>query len=174
VTFAPDELTGTQKKILDNTLKDLRSGKQSQIGDFSRFALPLIKKVSPQLIAADLVKVQPMTTPSSLPFYLNYLNYRYATQPDGIIAWVDTISPCGMRAKPYGGEIFDPDFNPTNVIFSYKNNTYWFNLNKNRVWHAMAATDWENSSDEIKELVRMKQVPVGDRKELVEALVRMI
>jgi hypothetical protein len=45
------------------------------IADFTRFALPMIRKSYPRLIADNLVGVQPMSTPASLIFYIRY---RYA------------------------------------------------------------------------------------------------
>lgn len=45
------------------------------IANFTRFALPMIRKSYPRLIADNLVGVQPMSTPASLIFYIRY---RYA------------------------------------------------------------------------------------------------
>lgn len=45
------------------------------IADFTRFALPLIRKSYSRLIADNLVGVQPMSQPASLIFYIRY---RYA------------------------------------------------------------------------------------------------
>jgi hypothetical protein len=47
----------------------------ANIADFTRFALPLIRKSYPKLIADNLVGVQPMSQPASLIFYVRY---RYA------------------------------------------------------------------------------------------------
>lgn len=47
----------------------------SNIADFTRFALPLLRKSFSKLIADNLVGVQPMSQPASLIFYLRY---RYA------------------------------------------------------------------------------------------------
>lgn len=47
----------------------------ANIADFTRFALPLIRKSFPKLIADGLVGVQPMSQPASLIFYIRY---RYA------------------------------------------------------------------------------------------------
>jgi len=47
----------------------------NNIADFTRFALPLIRKSYPKLIADNLVGVQPMSQPASLLFYIRY---RYA------------------------------------------------------------------------------------------------
>ncbi len=47
----------------------------ANIADFTRFALPLLRKSYPKLIADNLVGVQPMSQPASLIFYIRY---RYA------------------------------------------------------------------------------------------------
>lgn len=47
----------------------------ANVADFTRFALPLIRKSYPKLIADNLVGVQPMSQPASLIFYIRY---RYA------------------------------------------------------------------------------------------------
>lgn len=47
----------------------------ANIADFTRFALPLIRKSYSRLIADNLVGVQPMSQPASMIFYIRY---RYA------------------------------------------------------------------------------------------------
>jgi hypothetical protein len=47
----------------------------ADIADFTRFALPLLRKSYPKLIADNLVGVQPMSQPASMIFYIRY---RYA------------------------------------------------------------------------------------------------
>jgi hypothetical protein len=47
----------------------------NNVADFTRFALPLLRKSYPKLIADNLVGVQPMSQPASLIFYIRY---RYA------------------------------------------------------------------------------------------------
>lgn len=47
----------------------------NNIADFTRFALPLLRKTYPKLISDQLVGVQPMSQPASLLFYIRY---RYA------------------------------------------------------------------------------------------------
>jgi hypothetical protein len=42
------------------------------IADFTRFALPLIRKSYPKLISDNLIGVQPMSQPASLIFYIRY------------------------------------------------------------------------------------------------------
>ncbi len=53
------------------------------IADFTRFALPMIRKSFPRLIADNLVGVQPMSTPASLIFYIRY---RYAISKGQTVA----------------------------------------------------------------------------------------
>ena len=53
------------------------------IADFTRFALPLIRKSYPKLIADNLVGVQPMSQPASLIFYIRY---RYAISKGQTVA----------------------------------------------------------------------------------------
>jgi hypothetical protein len=44
----------------------------SRVPRFDSFALPLIRRVFPQLTAEQLVSVQPMTSPTALIFYMDY------------------------------------------------------------------------------------------------------
>jgi hypothetical protein len=53
------------------------------IADFTRFALPMIRKSYARLIADNLVGVQPMSSPASLIFYIRY---RYAISKGQTIA----------------------------------------------------------------------------------------
>jgi len=53
------------------------------IADFTRFALPLIRKSYPKLISDNLVGVQPMSQPASLIFYIRY---RYAISKGQTVA----------------------------------------------------------------------------------------
>ena len=43
------------------------------IGQFDKFAFPIIRAIYPTLIANEIVSVQPMSGPTSLVFYLDYL-----------------------------------------------------------------------------------------------------
>lgn len=76
---------GLMAAILENQFNAWNPGNRSMIledqtttaniADFTRFALPLIRKSYPKLIADNLVGVQPMSQPASLIFYIRY---RYA------------------------------------------------------------------------------------------------
>ena len=43
------------------------------IATFEKFAFPLVRAIFPNLVATDLVSVQPMTGPASLIFYLQFV-----------------------------------------------------------------------------------------------------
>lgn len=53
------------------------------VGNFDRFAFPLVRAVFPNLVAQDLVSVQPMDGPVGLIFYFDLL---YATNKGRIVA----------------------------------------------------------------------------------------
>lgn len=56
--------------------------KVAQIGNFLKFAFPMVRAIFPQLIAMDIVSVQPMQGPVSLVFYLDFL---YGTTKGNIL-----------------------------------------------------------------------------------------
>lgn len=81
----PQQKFGLMAAILENQYNSWNPENRSviledqtttaNIADFTRFALPLIRKSYPKLIADNLVGVQPMSQPASLIFYIRY---RYA------------------------------------------------------------------------------------------------
>lgn len=81
----PKQKLGMMAAIFENQLKHWSPAGRSvlfedstttaNIADFTRFALPLLRKSFPKLIADNLVGVQPMSQPASLIFYIRY---RYA------------------------------------------------------------------------------------------------
>lgn len=89
------------------------------IADFTRFALPLIRKSYPKLIADNLVGVQPMSQPASLIFYIRY---RYGISKGQTVAGTQIMRQNtsaqfarqnGWALDPYyssqtvGGQMFD-------------------------------------------------------------------
>lgn len=84
---------GLMAAILENQLNHYNPSNKSviledqtttaNIADFTRFALPLIRKSYPKLIADNLVGVQPMSQPASLLFYIRY---RYALSKGQTVA----------------------------------------------------------------------------------------
>ena len=89
----PTKKFGLMAAILENQYKHSDPKNRSvimedatttgDIADFTRFALPLIRKSYPRLIADNLVGVQPMSQPASLIFYIRY---RYALSKGQTVA----------------------------------------------------------------------------------------
>lgn len=71
--------------MLDNAYKwSLREASDTgNVAAFTTYGFPLIRRVFPNLIANDLVSVQPITMPSAMVFYLDYL---YGTTKAGVTA----------------------------------------------------------------------------------------
>ena len=44
----------------------------TDIVEFKRISIPLVRRIYPQLIANDLVHVQPLAGPAALIYYLNF------------------------------------------------------------------------------------------------------
>lgn len=63
-------------KFLNESIKSENATQRSDLGEFKRFALNLTNVALPNLIAPDLVLVQPM---SSMYGYINYIQYMYGT-----------------------------------------------------------------------------------------------
>jgi len=61
----------------------------SDIATFTKFALPLIRRIYPQSFIYDLVSVQPMNGPTGKAFYLNAL---YGTAKSGTAVTSETIA----------------------------------------------------------------------------------
>lgn len=66
----------TMSFLLENEAKELRKlNEQSTVSDiagFNKIAFPLVRRVFAQLIANEIVSVQPMSLPSGLLFYLDF------------------------------------------------------------------------------------------------------
>lgn len=65
------------KKYLVGDNVVIQRVKPTDVGNFSRLAMPLIRKVYPKLIANDLISVQPMTAPAGV---IAYLKTKYGEQ----------------------------------------------------------------------------------------------
>lgn len=63
--------------MLENTRQLFEAMDEStfmnNIGDFHKFAFPMVRAIFPNLIAMDLVSVQPMMSPTSQVFYLRFV-----------------------------------------------------------------------------------------------------
>ena len=86
--------------LLENTEKAIRNGADkmrimdsrrgfseevriANVGTFDKYVFPIIRTLIPQLAATDLVSVQPMSGPTSLIFFLDYL---YGTTKGAVTA----------------------------------------------------------------------------------------
>jgi len=74
MTWAPE----LSNPSLDTGVIDKIKPGKIVVPEFKNFVMPLIRKVAPQLIAADLVSVQPMTAPAGMIFFQRY---RYGAAP---------------------------------------------------------------------------------------------
>lgn len=61
-------LLENERRYIGNMEEDVRI---QSIGSFEKFVFPIVRAVFPNLIAKDIVSVQPMTGPTSLVFYLD-------------------------------------------------------------------------------------------------------
>jgi len=61
-------LLENEARYINNMEEDVRI---QNIGSFEKFVFPIVRAVFPNLIAKDIVSVQPMTGPTSLVFYLD-------------------------------------------------------------------------------------------------------
>lgn len=62
-----------------------------QVGNFGQFAFPLRRQVFPNLIAQDLVSVQPMDRPVGLIFYFDQVEKEMERAPIGAPLKEETI-----------------------------------------------------------------------------------
>jgi len=89
-----------------NALMEEASTTTASISDFTRFALPLLKKSFPNLISDELVGVQPMSQPAALVFYLRY---RYGTTKGQTVAGTQIMRQnTGSNFDRYNNWAMDP------------------------------------------------------------------
>lgn len=68
---------GVTAMLMENQAKSLRSMNEetrtSNVGSFTKFIFPLLRRVFPNLIANDIVSVQPMTAPIGAIFFYDFI-----------------------------------------------------------------------------------------------------
>lgn len=79
------------------------TGAGNDIAPFQHYLLPLVRRVYPNLIANELVGVQPMTSPASLVFYLKY-KYTGLVNPDVVSNGVVTSTATAKGQTAAGTE----------------------------------------------------------------------
>jgi hypothetical protein len=76
-TIDDDRMKFATAICLDNAYEHFQSLDETtralSVGDFQKFAFPLIRAIFPELAAQSLVSVQPMSGPTSLVFYMDYV-----------------------------------------------------------------------------------------------------
>jgi len=78
------------------------------IGDFQKYAFPLVRAIFPELVAQSIISVQPMLGPTSLVFYLDFI---YASTKGKITAGqkaFDSVA-LGPNYANYSGETIDSE-----------------------------------------------------------------
>lgn len=107
------------ENMLDNTKKWINEVSTTQdVGTFTTFAFPLIRRIFPGLIANELVAIQPMNMPTGKVFYLDF---KYGTNVAPTKAGDRMDYQAGKFNPYYGtgarGEIADGEVNGTNTVF---------------------------------------------------------
>lgn len=82
-------LMENQSQYLKGMTEETRS---TNVGSFTKYIFPVLRRVFPNLIANDIVSVQPMTAPVGAVFFLDY---KYGTTKGGVTS----------------GDVFPRDFN---------------------------------------------------------------
>jgi hypothetical protein len=94
-----------ERTFIGNMEEDVRI---SSIGSFEKFVFPIVRAVFPNLIAKDIVSVQPMTGPTSLVFYLDAV---YGTTKGSVTAG-DTMFSARkghLTDDQYSSELIDAE-----------------------------------------------------------------
>jgi len=98
-------LLEVEKQYIKNLDEDTRI---ASIGSFEKYVFPIIRAVFPNLVATELVSVQPMQGPTSLVFYMDFK----AGSKKGSVNLGDTLisSRTGQQASTsYSGELVDAE-----------------------------------------------------------------
>lgn len=94
------------------------TGAGNDIAPFQHYLLPLVRRVYPNLIANELVGVQPMTSPASLVFYLKY-RYTGLVNPDRV-----SVNPVTGLGNVYTEATAKGDTQPGTEYANFSGNTW--------------------------------------------------
>lgn len=119
----PKHKMSVMAALLENQLNAWSPGKRrmiledstttANIADFTRFALPLIRKSYSKLISDNLLGVQPMSQPASLIFYIRY---RYAMSKGQTVAGTQIMRQNSAQAYArQNGWALDPYYSSQSV-----------------------------------------------------------
>lgn len=92
--------------LMENVQKYLDSVREQgdePVGKFAKYALPLVRRITQDLSAADLVSVQPLAVPDGKVFYMDFIyknTYGTITDTNNVADYVDpTYTQTGMNTK---------------------------------------------------------------------------
>lgn len=110
------------ENLFENTEKWIKEASTTQnVGTFTTYAFPLIRRIFPNLIANQLVSVQPMPMPTAMIFYLDF---KYGTDIAPTTAGDRMDYQAGKFNPYYGtgarGEIATGTVDGVNTTFSTK------------------------------------------------------
>lgn len=100
------DLSGATQSFTANMLENTdaffstmdESTRVLQIGNFDKFAFPLIRAIYPNLITNEIVSVQPMSGPTSIIFYLDFVfGSNKGNIPAGASAFDSVAGPTDSR-----------------------------------------------------------------------------
>ncbi len=117
----------TMAFLLENEAKELRKLNESStvadIAGFNKIAFPLVRRVFAQLIANEIVSVQPMSLPSGLLFYLDFQydrNRSGFTTGGSVYGTKDAVTNQqlqGVGAQTAAGGFFELNSGYSNALF---------------------------------------------------------
>jgi hypothetical protein len=61
------------EKLISFNIKDIFLDGETPVKSFAGFAMPILRRVFPSLIAPNIISVQPLTAPSSMIFHTEFL-----------------------------------------------------------------------------------------------------
>src|SRR5690606_27557518 len=105
-----DQQRTTMATLLENQVKSLltEASSTTDVAGFQAIALPLVRRVFGNLLAQEIVSIQPMSLPSGLVFWLDY-TYGTNRAGTGTKDWVGGGSLYGDPVSPLTGGVDYPN-----------------------------------------------------------------
>jgi len=91
---------------LDEAAVTAASTTVGKLGTFQKFAFPLVRRVYPELIANNIVGVQPMSGPVSQIFYLGHSRHKVGTETQNIYSKYN-LTYRGLTSEKIGSRVDD-------------------------------------------------------------------
>ena len=127
-------LENQAKSIVSDQIDEANSAGTTtvgKLGTFQKFAFPLVRRVWPELIANNIISVQPMQGPVSQVFYLGQ-SRQYGTTEQNIYSKYNLTYRNFLASAIFNGRNYDLDVSsgsniPVSSMFM------WFNLKVRRI-----------------------------------------